>query len=118
MDSTTKIKHTPQHRVLSDGAVDFIHDDKLMSLLHTEEKTDKGLFHEIIARSLDKQPLSIEETAVLIGADSPDLVEEIFNAARRLKTDVYGNRIVIFAPLYIGNYCVNNCLYCGFRRDN
>jgi 2-iminoacetate synthase len=45
-------------------------------------------------------------------------VEEIFDAARRLKRDVYGNRIVLFAPLYVGNDCVNDCAYCGFKRSN
>jgi 2-iminoacetate synthase len=62
--------------------------------------------------------LTVEETAVLINADDPDLTEEMFQTARQLKRDVYGNRIVLFAPLYIGNECVNDCQYCGFRRSN
>ena len=48
----------------------------------------------------------------------PELVEQIFDAARQLKRDVYGNRIVLFAPLYIGNDCTNDCIYCAFRRSN
>jgi 2-iminoacetate synthase len=60
----------------------------------------------------------VEETAVLLTADDPDLVEEVFAAARELKRKVYGNRIVLFAPLYIGNHCVNDCAYCAFRRSN
>ena len=66
---------------------------------------------------MDKKPLEVEETAALLAAESPDLVEEIFNAARQLKKDVYGNRIVLFAPLYIGNFCINDCKYCAFRRS-
>ncbi|HSM51549.1 MAG TPA: [FeFe] hydrogenase H-cluster radical SAM maturase HydG, partial [Thermoanaerobaculia bacterium] len=58
------------------------------------------------------------EAAELVRADDPELVEEIFAAARTLKETVYGNRIVLFAPLYIGNECTNDCAYCGFRRSN
>ena len=67
----------------------------------------------MIAKSLAKEPLAVEETAVLLAADEPELVEEIFDAARQLKRDVYGNRIVLFAPLYIGNECTNDCQYCA-----
>ena len=73
---------------------------------------------DVIAKSLAKQPLAVEETAVLLAADEPELVEQIFEAARQLKRDVYGNRIVLFAPLYIGNECTNDCHYCAFRRSN
>ena len=73
---------------------------------------------DIIAKSLAKEPLAVEETAVLLAADEPELVEEIFDAARQLKRDVYGNRIVLFAPLYVGNECTNDCPYCAFRRSN
>ena len=72
----------------------------------------------MIAKSLAKQPLELAETAVLLNTSEPELQEEIFDAARRLKREVYGRRIVLFAPLYIGNYCVNDCSYCGFRRSN
>jgi len=102
---------------LSDGAVDFIDDARLESLL-TGPPPEAARVRDIIARSLAKQPLSVEETVVLLRADDPALVEEVFDAARRLKREVYGNRIVLFAPLYVGNRCVNDCLYCGFRRSN
>jgi len=72
---------------------------------------------EILAKSLAKEPLEVGETADLIAADSPELVAEIFATAHRLKQEVYGNRIVIFAPLYIGNFCVNDCQYCAFRKS-
>ena len=73
---------------------------------------------DIIAKSMAKEPLEVEETAVLVNATQPELVESIFDAARQLKRDVYGNRIVLFAPLYIGNDCTNECEYCGFRASN
>ena len=72
----------------------------------------------IIAKALNKERLTLAETAVLIKADTPELIEEIKEGARELKRKVYGNRIVLFAPLYIGNKCINNCKYCGFRVSN
>ena len=102
---------------LSRQAVDFIDDAAIEHLLKSPAP-DAAAVRDIIAKSLAKQPLSVEETAKLLLADSPQLVEEIFDAARQLKKTVYGNRIVLFAPLYIGNHCVNDCVYCGFRRTN
>jgi 2-iminoacetate synthase len=101
---------------LSNLACDFIDDAYLESLLDVPAEASE--VRDIIAKSLAKQPLTVAETAVLLNADSPDLVEEIFAAARQLKRDVYGNRIVLFAPLYVGNLCVNDCSYCGFRIGN
>ncbi len=98
-------------------AVDFIHDDHLASLI-TGPRPGRVQVRDTIAKSLARQPLTVEETAVLLRAVEPDLVDEIFQAARTLKETVYGNRIVLFAPLYIGNRCVNRCSYCGFRSDN
>jgi 2-iminoacetate synthase len=99
-------------------AVDFIDDDSLTRLAAAAPCRGSDQLDDIIAKSLDKQPLSVEETAVLLTAEAPGHVEKILLAARRLKETVYGNRIVLFAPLYIGNDCVNDCLYCGFRRSN
>jgi 2-iminoacetate synthase len=101
---------------LSERARDFIDDANLSSLLDTPPSAAR--VREVIAKSLSKAALTVEETAVLVNAASPELVEEIFAAARKLKQEVYGNRIVLFAPLYIGNDCVNDCLYCAFRRSN
>lgn len=81
-------------------------------------KPDKQRVREVIAKSLDKQRLTLEETAVLINTTDPELIEEIKQGARTLKEKVYGNRIVLFAPLYIGNKCSNNCQYCGFKVTN
>jgi len=98
------------------GYPDFI-DAELLGRLAGETREDPVRVREALARSLAKEPLTLEETAALLAAGSGDLEEEIFAAARRLKREVYGNRIVIFAPLYIGNLCVNDCVYCAFRRS-
>jgi len=102
---------------LSDHAVDFI-DEAFINGLLAGKRPDVGRVREIIAKSLAKEALSIQETAALILADTPELNEEIFETARQLKKNVYGNRIVLFAPLYIGNKCVNDCSYCAFKRSN
>jgi 2-iminoacetate synthase len=87
---------------LSSGAVDFVDDGRLEELL----------------KAARPAAARVRDTATLLNAGDPDLREEMLAAARRLKRDVYGNRIVLFAPLYVGNDCVNDCLYCAFRRSN
>lgn len=101
---------------MSKNCLDFINDDAITGLISNTVE-DRVRVREIIAKSMEKRPLTVAETAALINANDPDLIEEIFDAARQLKKDVYGNRIVLFAPLYIGNFCVNDCKYCAFRRS-
>lgn len=95
----------------------FIDPEEIWNLINNT-KPDKSRVRDIIARSLDKNRLTLEETAVLVNASDTELIEEIKEGARELKKKVYGNRIVLFAPLYIGNKCTNNCQYCGFRISN
>jgi len=106
---------TLSHR-LSQSAVDFIDEPYLFGLL--EQHPEVGEVRDVIAKSLAKEPLTVAETAKLLTIQQPELWEEVFDAARRLKRDVYGNRIVLFAPLYIGSECTNDCVYCAFRRSN
>ncbi len=94
----------------------FIDPSELWSHINNN-KADRVRVRELIAKSLSKERLTLAETATLINAED-DLVEEIKAGARELKKKVYGNRIVLFAPLYIGNKCTNNCQYCGFRVSN
>ncbi len=97
---------------------DFIDDAKIWDLIEKGHNPDPREIREIIAKSKAKNRLEPEETAKLLNVSDPDLLEEMYEAAAKIKQDVYGNRIVFFAPLYAGNKCVNNCKYCGFRRDN
>ena len=101
---------------LSANAVNFIDDAKLQNLL-ADSHEDLPRARELFKKALDKKPLTVEETAVLLSIESEEGLKELFDAARELKRKVYGNRIVLFAPLYVGNHCVNNCKYCGFRKD-
>ncbi len=95
----------------------FIDSDELWGYINNAA-VSKERVREVIAKSLDKNRLTLEETAVLINATDPELIEEIKQGARTLKEKVYGQRIVLFAPLYIGNLCTNNCAYCGFKVSN
>lgn len=95
----------------------FIDPQELWDILN-ETKSDRASVQAVIAKSLEKKRLTLRETAVLINANDPELIEEIKEGARELKKRVYGNRIVLFAPLYVGNKCINNCKYCGFRVSN
>jgi 2-iminoacetate synthase len=104
-------------KTLSKNGVDFIDDNRLEELLK-RTIPDGHRINDIIVKSLEKKALAIDETADLILASDPENTEQIFDAARQLKREVYGNRIVLFAPLYIGNYCVNECYYCAFKRSN
>ena len=101
---------------LTEGFKDFIDDDYIHSLIR-DRKENLPKCREIFKKSLSKQPLSVEETAELLAITSEEGLHELFETARELKRNVYGNRIVLFAPLYIGNYCINDCTYCGFRRS-
>lgn len=99
---------------LSRGAENFIDEDLFHHLINNT-KEDLPRIREILAKSKTKQALTLEETAALLAIKSPEALEELFETAKELKRSIYGKRIVLFAPLYIGNYCVNNCQYCGFR---
>jgi 2-iminoacetate synthase len=95
----------------------FIDPSEIWDLINNI-KPEKARVRDVIAKSLDKQRLTLVETAVLVNAVGTDLVDEIREGAKELKQRVYGNRIVLFAPLYVGNRCTNNCKYCGFRASN
>ena len=106
-----------KYRVPDKRMQNFIDPDEIWGYLNNT-KPDPVRVKDVIAKSLDKNRLTLQETAVLINANTPELVEEIKQGAKTLKRKIYGKRIVLFAPLYIGNKCSNNCQYCGFRTSN
>lgn len=79
---------------------------------------DYAYIRDILAKSLDLQVLNLPEISALLDVRDEDMWGEVFDTARRVKEKVYGKRIVLFAPLYLSNECVNDCLYCGFRKGN
>jgi 2-iminoacetate synthase len=94
----------------------FIDDGEILGILENTVSTPEKV-REVISRSLGKKRLTLEETAILIKAADPQ-IKEIKDGAKKLKKEIYGERIVLFAPLYVGNFCINNCKYCGFRASN
>jgi len=109
---------TPEKYSIADEPMKpFIDPEEIWNYINNTKSSEERI-REIIAKSLAKQRLNLEEVACLVNADSPELIEEIKQGAKTLKRTVYGNRIVLFAPLYIGNKCSNDCTYCGFRTSN
>ncbi len=97
---------------------DFIDDAKIETILEESRNPDPVRVRAIIDKAREHKGLTPQETAVLLQTEDRELVEAMWAAAREIKQAIYGNRLVLFAPLYIANYCSNNCLYCGFRKDN
>ena len=104
----------------SHNAEEFIcHEEVLASLEYAEQnKNNIKVIDEILAKARLKKGLNHREATVLLDCDIPEKNEEIFALAREIKNDYYGNRIVLFAPLYLSNYCVNGCVYCSYHLKN
>lgn len=112
------MKFTPEKYKISDRPMQpFIDTDEIWDYLNNIVSSKERL-KEVIAKSLSKRRLNLEETAVLINAADEESLQAIKEGAKTLKNNIYGNRIVLFAPLYVGNKCSNNCTYCGFRASN
>ena len=102
------------------GGRHFIDENAISSNLSTAAAAanDPARVHDILAKSRAIETLLPEETAALIHVTDPELLAEMERTALSIKKAVYDNRIVMFAPLYLSNLCVNRCAYCGFRCDN
>ena len=109
-----------KYQVNSPRADEFIHDGEIMATLEyaKEHRNDKAMVDEILTRAAERKGLSHRDAAVLLESDDPEIVERIFKLAREIKNHIYGNRIVMFAPLYLSNYCVNGCVYCPYHAKN
>ena len=104
----------------SKKAEEFIsHEEILATLAYADaHKDDAALIDEIIAKARLKKGLSHREASVLLACTLEDKNQEVYELAREIKRDFYGDRIVMFAPLYLSNYCVNGCLYCPYHAKN
>ncbi len=102
------------------NAEEFIsHDEILATLDYAEQnKNNIELVNQIIEKAKQKKGLTHKEASVLLACDNEEKNQEIFELARQIKKDFYGNRIVLFAPLYLSNYCVNGCVYCPYHLKN
>ena len=101
-------------------AEEFInHEEILASIQYAQEnKNNRKLIEGLLEKAEDLKGLSHREALVLLECEEPDLADRMFQLAREIKRKFYGNRIVMFAPLYLSNYCVNGCIYCPYHLKN
>jgi 2-iminoacetate synthase len=95
----------------------YINAYQINRLVNTAEDS-KEKIDEILKKALTLKGLNLEEVATLINIKDKDMTKKLFDTALFIKNKIYGTRLVMFAPLYVSNNCSNNCLYCGFRKDN
>lgn len=108
------------YNMKSKVATEFIDDQEILDTIAYAKanKSNRELVDSIIERAKDCKGLSHKEAAVLLECDLEDEIEKMFTLAQEIKQKVYGNRIVMFAPLYLSNYCVNGCVYCPYHLKN
>ena len=101
-------------------ADEFINHEEILETLEYAQnnKHNRALIDEILEKARKRKGLSHREAAVLLDCDLEDKNQEIYALAEQIKKDFYGNRIVMFAPLYLSNYCVNGCVYCPYHAKN
>lgn len=95
-----------------------IEKEKIIQLLEEGKNVTNDEISKILEKAEKKEKLTHLDIAKLLYIEDKDLLEKMFKIAGKIKEDVYGNRVVLFAPLYISDFCVNNCVYCGYKREN
>lgn len=102
------------------NAEEFIIDSKIRSSIEEGKKLaqDKNYVESLLERARDFKGLTHNEAAVLLNVEDEDLLNKLYTVSRELKERIYGKRIVLFAPLYVSNFCINNCTYCGYKHCN
>lgn len=112
------MKFKPEtYRIPDEPMRPFIDAEEIWAFLNRTAPVDEEV-DRVIDRSLNKHRLTLREVATLLNAATPSQIRKIKEGARELKRNIYGNRVVLFAPLYVGNKCSNECTYCGFRSSN
>jgi 2-iminoacetate synthase len=113
-----RVKPQEYERYLLPGGKDFVDDEAIANALATAKAPDNVRLKELLDKSMDVRDLDLMETAELLAVTDPQQRIQMGEAALAVKRKVYDKRIVTFAPLYLGNACVNGCRYCGFRSQN
>jgi len=103
---------------LHSSRADFIKDEEIMSILAEARRVGSQEAEAVLAKAAELKGLTPREAAVLLESDGDEFLHRLFSLAAEIKEKIYGKRVVLFAPLYISNYCVNNCAYCGYRHQN
>lgn len=112
----SNIEYNPK----SEHASEFIHDGEIRATLEyaRAHRNDKALIEEILLKAAEGKGITHREAAVLIEVDDMEVEQRMYDIARKLKERIYGNRIVMFAPLYLSNHCINGCVYCPYHAKN
>ncbi|RYD01968.1 thiamine biosynthesis protein ThiH [Desulforamulus aquiferis] len=97
---------------------DFINDQEINRILTEAKDISPDKVREVIEKAREAKGLTPEEVAILLQNEDKELLDLMYQMASEIKLKIYGKRLVMFAPLYISDHCVNNCTYCGYRRDN
>ena len=97
---------------------DFICEQEIEGILTHRQSPKPAQVRELLVKAKEMHGLSMDEVARLSFVESPELLQEIFSAAKQIKEEIYGSRLVLFAPLYVSNRCANECTYCAFRATN
>jgi 2-iminoacetate synthase len=97
---------------------DFIKETTIHETLDRVQSCDPVKVHEVLAKAVEMHGLDADDVAALMAIETPDLLDSLYSAANRVKEEIYGSRLVLFAPLYVSNFCKNECLYCPFRVSN
>lgn len=96
----------------------FINHDYIYKILEETKNPTNEEIKKVLEKAKKREGLSYKEIAILLQAEKEEDLNDIYKLAGDIKKDIYGKRIVVFAPLYVSDYCVNNCTYCGYKRDN
>ena len=109
-----------RYNVTSDLASDYIHNGEILATIEYAKANAKNnaLINEVLLKAAEGRGLSHREAMLLLETDEWDVWDRIYSLAREIKQRIYGNRIVMFAPLYLSNYCVNGCVYCPYHAKN
>ena len=109
-----------EYNVKSEQAAEFINDAEIRATIEYAEAhaTDIALCREILSKAAEGGGLNHRDATLLLACNDKEIIEELFSLARTIKQRIYGNRIVMFAPLYLSNYCVNGCTYCPYHAIN
>ena len=101
-------------------AEEFISDEEIQETLAYADKNkdNLSLIDQILEKAKQKKGLNHREASVLLACENEEKIAQIYDLAEQIKKDFYGNRIVMFAPLYLSNYCVNKCVYCPYHIQN
>ena len=107
-----------ENTLITHERADFINEVEIETILAQHKLPAPAKVRELLVKAREMRGLSMDEVATLSFVESPELLQELFATARQIKEEIYGTRLVFFAPLYISNRCANECTYCAFRATN